>query len=82
MKTATMRQLRNETNTLLKWVEAGETVIVTKRSKPVLRLLPVVAEPETEVQVPDFKKRMSRIFPVGDNAFNVTELLREERDRY
>lgn len=36
-KKATLRQLRNETGTRVKWVEAGETVLITKRSKPLLQ---------------------------------------------
>lgn len=33
MKAATFRQLRNDTNTLLKWIEHGEAVTITKRSQ-------------------------------------------------
>jgi prevent-host-death family protein len=82
MKTATMRQLRNETNTLLEWVEAGETVVVTKRSKPVLRLLPVVEESGKKVEMPDFARRQAAIF--GDRILpgSVAEMLAEARDRY
>lgn len=36
-KTATLRQLRSETALLVKWDEEGETVLVTKRSKPFFR---------------------------------------------
>jgi len=40
MKTATVRELRNDYNTLLDWVAAGEEVVITKRGKPVARLVP------------------------------------------
>jgi prevent-host-death family protein len=65
MKTATLRQLRNETNTLIKWVEAGETVVVTKRSKPILRLLPVAPSESESCRIPDFEARQYEIFPEG-----------------
>jgi prevent-host-death family protein len=82
MKTATLRQLRNETSRLLEWVQAGETVIVTKRSKPILRLLPIIPEAAKDVKYPDFAARQASIF--GDQKLpkTVAETLAEERGRY
>ena len=40
MKTASVRELRNHYNTLLEWVAEGEEVVITKRGKPVARLVP------------------------------------------
>jgi prevent-host-death family protein len=40
MKTATMRQLRNESRAVLAWVEDGEEVQITKRGKIIARLVP------------------------------------------
>jgi prevent-host-death family protein len=40
MKTATVRQLRNEYTKLLRWVAAGEEVIITRRGQTVARLIP------------------------------------------
>lgn len=82
MKTATLRQLRNETSMLVEWVESGETVIVTKRSKPILRLLPVVPEARKDVKYPDFAKRQSAIFGNRKLPQTVAESLAEERGRY
>ena len=82
MKTATLRQLRNETNTLIKWVEAGETVVVTKRSKPILRLLPVPPSESDFCRIPDFEARQHDIFPEGTLPHSGAELIAEERDRY
>lgn len=82
MKTATMRQLRNETNTLVKWVESGETVVITKRSKPILRLLPVVSEPQGNVKYPDFAKRQAAIFGNKKLPRTVADMLADERERY
>jgi prevent-host-death family protein len=40
MKTATVRELRNHYTGLLKWLEAGEEVRITRRGKPIARLVP------------------------------------------
>ena len=40
MKTATVRDLRNEFNRISKWLEAGEVVQVLKRGKPFARVVP------------------------------------------
>lgn len=82
MKTANLRQLRNETSTLLEWIESGETVVMTKRSKPILRLMPLLSETRSDIEYPDFAARQSAIF--GDQRLPQTaaEMLAEERGRY
>lgn len=40
MKTATVRELRNHYSGLLKWIDAGEEVRITRRGKVVARLVP------------------------------------------
>jgi prevent-host-death family protein len=40
MKTATIRELRNDFSRLSKWLEKGETIEITKRGKPVADLVP------------------------------------------
>jgi len=40
MKTATIRDLRNNFARLTKWLDAGETVEIIKRGKPVADLVP------------------------------------------
>ena len=40
MKTATIRDLRNEFARLSKWLEKGETVQIIKRGKPFARVVP------------------------------------------
>lgn len=40
MKTATVRALRNNFRCVSKWLEAGETVQILKRGKPIARVLP------------------------------------------
>ena len=40
MKTATVRDLRNEFGRISKWLEKGESVQVLKRGKPFARVVP------------------------------------------
>jgi len=40
MKTATVRELRNRYTQLLKWLEAGEEIMITRRGVTVARLVP------------------------------------------
>jgi antitoxin (DNA-binding transcriptional repressor) of toxin-antitoxin stability system len=40
MKTATVRELRNDFGRLSKWLEKGETVSIVKRGKPFARVVP------------------------------------------
>jgi antitoxin (DNA-binding transcriptional repressor) of toxin-antitoxin stability system len=40
MRTATVRDLRNEFSRISKWLEAGESVQVLKRGKPFARVVP------------------------------------------
>jgi prevent-host-death family protein len=43
MKTATVRELRNEFARLSKWLARGETIEIVKRGKPVADLVPKAA---------------------------------------
>lgn len=40
MKTATVRDLRNRYTSLLKWIGAGEEIVITQRGKTIARLIP------------------------------------------
>ena len=46
MKTASVRDLRNEFSKVSKWLDAGETVQILKRGKPYGRILPEKKMPE------------------------------------
>ena len=53
MKTATVRDLRNQYSKLLEWIEAGEEVVITRRGKSIARLTP---EPSKESHQVDWSK--------------------------
>jgi antitoxin (DNA-binding transcriptional repressor) of toxin-antitoxin stability system len=47
MKTATVRELRNEFGKLSKWLDRGETVQILKSGRPVARVVPEPKQPRT-----------------------------------
>ena len=49
MKTASVRELRNHYTTVMKWIEAGEEVKISKRGKIIARLVPEKPEMPKEV---------------------------------
>jgi prevent-host-death family protein len=40
MRRATVRDLRNRYTVLLRWIRAGEEIVITRRGEPVARLVP------------------------------------------
>jgi prevent-host-death family protein len=40
MRRATVRDLRNRYTSLLRWIRAGEEIVITRRGQPVARLVP------------------------------------------
>ena len=82
MKTATVRQLRHDFNSVLQLIENGEEVTITRRNKPVARLAP--APPQARpFQRPDFAARLAARFPNGRiRGKSLAERISEERNRY
>lgn len=75
MKTATVRDLRNNFAKLETWLEAGERVEIRRRGKPVAVLNPSsVAGSERVVELPDFQARLDAIW--GDRVFSAEEVER------
>ena len=78
MKTASIRELKHDTTTVLEWVEAGERVEIQKRGKPVA----VLSRPEptpVAAKRPDFMARLKSIYGDQVLAVTATELLADER---
>ena len=74
MKKATVRDLRYDFPKVEAWIAAGEEIVITKRGKPVARL---VRERSAEWKekppvLPDFRARAQRIF--GDRVFSAAEV--------
>lgn len=83
MKTATVRQLRNEYTKLLRWVAAGEEIVITRRGQTVARLVPEKPAPQKKVdwtQSPAFKRDRSKEKVMS--AETAARILSESRSRW
>jgi len=49
MKTATVRDLRNQYTSILRWISAGEDVLITQRGVVIARLSPETSKEATAV---------------------------------
>jgi antitoxin (DNA-binding transcriptional repressor) of toxin-antitoxin stability system len=77
MKTATIRQVRHDFSTVLKWVADGEEVTVLNRTRPVARICPPrVQASAKKFKMPDFAARSRAI--LGDKV--IPNIVLEERE--
>lgn len=77
MKTASVRDLRQNFPRVMAWIEDGEQVAVTMRRKVIARLIP--EKPEAPAR-PDFRARFGKAAPAsGKLAKSVVTLLSQER---
>jgi antitoxin (DNA-binding transcriptional repressor) of toxin-antitoxin stability system len=65
MKTASVRELRNQFPRLAGWLAEGETVQITNRGRPVAILSPSPPSAARKAALPDFLGRMEKLFPGG-----------------
>lgn len=72
MKTATLRELRNDFSKLEAWLGEGEQICIEKRGQPIAMLTPVDAATVKKVIMPDFMARMKRTW--GDRVFSEEEV--------
>lgn len=77
MKTATIRQVRNDFGTVLSWVANGEEVTVLNRTRPVARICPPRPQAQPVFRMPDFTARAKAIF--GNRRTHAVEHLLKER---
>ena len=77
MKTATVRELRNEFAKLEAWLGEGEEIRIEKRGQAIAILSPVTAK-SRKIKTPDFEARRKAIW--GDRIFSEEEIqaMREE----
>lgn len=72
MKTATVRDLRNEFATLEAWLAEGEQIEIQKRGKPVAVLSPISKRRRHRGKKPDFTKRLDALW--GDRVMSAEEV--------
>lgn len=68
MKTATVRDLRNNFSKLETWLAEGEEILIEKRGQPVAVLKPT----ETKFVKPDWAARRKELW--GDRVFSEEEV--------
>jgi antitoxin (DNA-binding transcriptional repressor) of toxin-antitoxin stability system len=80
MKTASVREIRQNFPRVMEWIADGESVAVTMRRKVVARLIPETTNtPPQKPEVPDFATISRRIF--GDRTFP-DDAMDAEREGY
>ena len=63
MKTASVRELRLDFARVVKWIEDGEVVAITRRGHTFATLVPTtVSEADKPFKVPDFAAEMREVF--------------------
>jgi len=74
MKTATVRQLRNEFPRIEAWVQEGESINISKRGKVIATLVPVSVNAAAGKRVikPDIMARLSETW--GSRVFSLEEV--------
>lgn len=82
MKTATVRDLRNQYRQVLAWVEAGEDVVISRRGKPIARLIPERPKP----RIVDWSKSPALKLPTKGvprlTAKQAADLIADAQGRY
>jgi antitoxin (DNA-binding transcriptional repressor) of toxin-antitoxin stability system len=61
MKTASVRELRQNFGSLLAWLEDGQEIQITMRRRVVARLVPARPNSAAKVSMPDFIARLKKI---------------------
>ncbi len=72
MKTATVRDLRNQFPRVAAWIENGEEVSITKSGKLFARLVPVTPAKKAKFVKPDIMARLKETW--GDRIFSTKEV--------
>ncbi len=72
MRTATVRDLRNDFPKLEAWISNGEPIEILKRGKLIARLIPTRMKASEKLVKPNFSKRRKEIF--GKRVFSAAEV--------
>ena len=82
MKTATVRQIRNQFPSVLRHIQNGESVAITSRRKVVATLVPPIRATKPRRPWQDLGERAKWLESQTMAKVSGAELLREDRDRY
>lgn len=79
MKTATVRDVQHHLAEVLAWVEQGEEVQITRRNKPVARLVPANPSGADAAPLPDFVARAQRIWGSRPKGASLSQTVLADR---
>lgn len=79
MKTASVRDIRQNFPRVMAWIADGEQVAITMRRKVVARLIPEKPADQRKISIPDFAAISREIFE--DRTFS-DDLVEHEREGY
>ena len=83
MKTASVRELRQNFGSLLTWIKEGQEIQITMHRKVVARLIPDRTEPRKRGRMPDFAARLRKIHGNKEiSAENAQAILDENKGRH
>jgi antitoxin (DNA-binding transcriptional repressor) of toxin-antitoxin stability system len=83
MKTASVRDLRQNFGSLLAWLEDGQEIQITMRRRVVARLVPAGPKSAAKVRMPDFSARLKKIH--GEKVISAEQaeaILDENKGRF
>jgi len=79
MKTASIREVQHHLNDVLAWVARGEEVQITRRNKPVAKLVAMFTE-NAAAPLPDFAGRSRAIWGDRPSRKPLSTTILEERE--
>ena len=78
MKTTTVREVQHNLSKILRWVEDGEVVVITRHKRVVANLVPS-APKNPAIHWPDFGDRMKQIWGNGSTGKPASRIITDER---
>jgi antitoxin (DNA-binding transcriptional repressor) of toxin-antitoxin stability system len=81
MKTASVRDLRQDFARILAWIEAGEEVAITMRRQAVARLVPWPQKKAAKRPMPDITARLRKVFGAKTIADKTIKALMDQNKR-
>jgi antitoxin (DNA-binding transcriptional repressor) of toxin-antitoxin stability system len=78
MKTASVRDLRQDFPRILAWIEAGEEVAITLRRQAVARLIPYPRKKASKRPMPDIAARLKKVFGAETIADKTMETILDQ----
>jgi antitoxin (DNA-binding transcriptional repressor) of toxin-antitoxin stability system len=78
MKTASVRDLRQDFPRILAWIEAGEEVAITMRRHAIARLVPWPRKKAAKRPMPDLAARLKKVFGASAIADKTMKTIMEQ----